>query len=37
MFHIDATLCGLPALALGTNAPTVFSNGALGFPVGDAT
>ena len=32
-----ATLCGLPALALGTNAPTVFRDGALGYPVGDAT
>ncbi|CAN5729650.1 hypothetical protein BH11PLA1_BH11PLA1_05860 [soil metagenome] len=29
MFHVDATLCGLSALALGTNAPTILRDEAL--------
>lgn len=29
MFHVDATICGLSALALGTNAPTILRNEAL--------
>jgi 2-methylcitrate dehydratase len=37
MFHTDASLCGLSALALGTNAPNVLRDEALGYPVGDAT
>ena len=37
MFHTDATLCGLSALAHGPNAPTVLRDEALGYPVGDAT
>ncbi|MBC7835484.1 MAG: MmgE/PrpD family protein [Phycisphaerales bacterium] len=31
MFHTDAVLCGASALALGTNAPTVLRNEALGY------
>lgn len=34
LFHTDACLCGLSALALGTNAPTVLRNEALGYAVG---
>ena len=37
LFHTDACLCGLSALALGTNAPTVLRNEALGYPIGEAT
>lgn len=37
LFHTDACLCGLSALALGTNAPTVLRNEALGYPVGPET
>lgn len=37
MFHTDACLCGLSALALGTNAPNVLRDEALGYPVGDDT
>ena len=37
MFHTDASLCGLSALALGTNAPNILRDEALGYPVGDAT
>ncbi|HED53281.1 MAG TPA: hypothetical protein ENJ00_03665 [Phycisphaerales bacterium] len=33
-FHTDATLCGLSALALGTNAPTILRQEALSYPVG---
>jgi 2-methylcitrate dehydratase len=37
LFHTDACLCGLSALALGTNAPTVLRNEALQYavPAGD--
>ena len=31
LFHTDAVLCGLSALALGTNAPNVLRNEALGY------
>ena len=37
LFQTDAVLCGLSALALGTNAPNVLRNEALGYPVGEAT
>ncbi len=33
IFHTDATLCGLSALALGTNAPNVLRAEALDYPV----
>jgi len=33
MFHTDACLCGISALALGTNAPTLLRDEALGYPV----
>ena len=33
MFHTDAVLCGVSALALGTNAPTVLRQEALDYPV----
>lgn len=33
MFHTDACLCGLSALALGTNAPTLLREEAFGYPV----
>ncbi len=33
LFHTDATLCGLSALALRTNAPTVLREEALSYPV----
>lgn len=32
LFHTDAVLCGLSALALGTNAPTLLRNEALEYP-----
>lgn len=35
MFHTDAVLCGLSALALGTNAPTVLRNEALSYRAED--
>ncbi|MGQ0626858.1 MAG: MmgE/PrpD family protein, partial [Phycisphaerales bacterium] len=31
MFHVDACICGVSALARGTNAPTVLRNEALGY------
>ena len=34
-FHTDAVLCGLSALALKTNAPTVLRDEALGYPDAD--
>lgn len=37
MFFTDAVLCGLSALALKTNAPTILRNEALQYPVTDAT
>ncbi len=37
MFFTDAVLCGLSALALRTNAPTVLRDEALQYPVTDAT
>lgn len=37
MFHSDACLCGLSALALGTNAPTLLREEALGYPVSAGT
>ncbi len=36
MFHVDACLCGISALALGTNAPTVLRNEALQYRAGSA-
>jgi len=33
MFHTDALLCGVSALALGTNAPTILRTEALEYPV----
>ncbi|MFN7021313.1 MAG: MmgE/PrpD family protein [Phycisphaerales bacterium] len=33
MFHTDACLCGISALALGTNAPTLLRREALGYTV----
>lgn len=33
MFHADAVLCGVSALALGTNAPTILRQEALGYRV----
>ena len=33
LFHTDAVLCGLSALALGTNAPVVLRSEALEYPV----
>ncbi len=33
MFFTDACLCGLSALALGTNAPTILRDEALGYPI----
>lgn len=35
LFHTDAVLCGVSALALGTNAPTVLRNEALGYRAED--
>lgn len=32
LFHTDAVLCGISALALGTNAPTLLRSEALGYP-----
>jgi 2-methylcitrate dehydratase len=32
MFHVDATICGVSALALGTNAPTILREEALNYP-----
>jgi len=37
LFFTDAVLCGLSALALKTNAPTVLRSEALQYPVGEAT
>jgi len=38
MFHVDAVLCGVSALALGTNAPTVLRNEAMQYKLaGDAS
>ena len=37
MFFTDAVLCGLSALALKTNAPTILRDEALQYPVTDAT
>ncbi|MCA9274296.1 MAG: MmgE/PrpD family protein [Phycisphaerales bacterium] len=37
LFHTDACLCGLSALALGTNAPTVLRDEALGYAVGESS
>lgn len=37
LFHTDACLCGLSALALGTNAPTILRSEALGYAVGPET
>ncbi|RMH31275.1 MAG: hypothetical protein D6692_00630 [Planctomycetota bacterium] len=37
LFFTDAVLCGLSALALKTNAPTILRNEALQYPVTDAT
>ncbi|MEX0877198.1 MAG: MmgE/PrpD family protein [Phycisphaerales bacterium] len=37
MFFTDAVICGLSALALKTNAPTVLRDEALQYPVTDAT
>ena len=34
MFHTDSVLCGLSALALKTNAPTVLKAEALSYPAG---
>ncbi len=34
-FHTDAVLCGVSALAMGTNAPKVLRNEALGYPSAD--
>ena len=34
LFHTDAVLCGLSALALRTNAPTILRDEALGYPAG---
>lgn len=34
LFHTDAVLCGVSALALGTNAPTILRAEALEYPVG---
>ena len=31
-FHVDSVICGLSALALGTNAPTILRNEALRYP-----
>jgi 2-methylcitrate dehydratase len=36
MFHTDAVLCGVSALALGTNAPTLLRTEALEYPVATA-
>ena len=36
MFHVDACLCGISALALGTNAPRVLRNEALQYRAGPA-
>jgi 2-methylcitrate dehydratase len=36
MFHVDACLCGISALALGTNAPTILRNEALQYRAGSA-
>ena len=35
LFHTDATICGLSAIALGTNAPNVLRNEALTYAVGE--
>ena len=35
LFHTDAVLCGLSALALGTNAPTLLRKEALDYPDGE--
>ncbi len=35
LFFTDATICGLSALALGTNAPTVLRNEALSYRIAD--
>jgi len=35
LFHTDAVLCGLSALALGTNAPTLLRREALDYPDGN--
>jgi 2-methylcitrate dehydratase len=37
LFHTDAVLCGLSALALQTNAPTVLAREALRYPVAEGT
>ena len=40
MFHMDACLCGVSAIALGTNAPTVLRNEAMQYrlpPAGTGT
>lgn len=34
LFHTDAVLCGVSALALGTNAPTILRDEAMEYPVG---
>ncbi len=36
LFWTDSVLCGLSALALGTNAPTILRNEALAYPVTDS-
>ncbi|HVZ94948.1 MAG TPA: MmgE/PrpD family protein, partial [Phycisphaerales bacterium] len=36
LFFVDATLCGLSALALGTNSPTILRQEALDYPVPSA-
>ena len=36
LFHTDAVLCGLSALALRTNAPTLLRDEALTYPAGEA-
>jgi 2-methylcitrate dehydratase len=38
LFHVDACLCGISAIALGTNAPTILRTEALQYPMaGDAS
>ena len=37
LFNTDATICGLSAIALGTNAPNVLRNEALSYPVSGQT
>lgn len=35
-FHIDSVICGVSALAVGTNAPTILRNEALSYPAAPA-